>query len=75
MNVADMMNCAADGVDQCLCSASEIIPFSHFRDFRKLYSVVQDFTDIIEQNRRDKAFSALFLLLFDKRIKAAYRIA
>ena len=66
MNVAYVMNCPTDSINQCGTSTYNVITLAHRMNFTKFFSVMNNLAFSVEKNCRYIARRILFLLLFDK---------
>ena len=74
VDVADVVNRAADGVQQRRAAARDILPFGQRLDPPDVDAVVDDLALVGEEHRRNKRFALSSLLPRNHRIKAANRV-
>ena len=70
----DVVNRAADGVQQRRAAARDILPFGQRLDPPDVDAVVDDLALVGEEHRRNKRFALSGLLPRNHRIKAANRV-
>ena len=71
VNVSNMMNRAANRIQQGSAAADKIIPVRHRRNLLNRHAVVDHIAHVIKENGRNQRFTRLFLLLFNHGVKAA----
>ena len=71
MDIADVMDRTADGIQKSSAAPGGIVPVGHRLNIPDVYPVVNYLAHIIEKDSRDKSFAVCFLLLLDHGVKTA----
>ena len=75
MDVADMVDGSADGIQQGGAAPDIVLLFRDGPDLLQGYPVVEHLGTVIEEDGRDKGLARLLLLLFDHGVEAANGVA
>ena len=71
VDVADVVDGTADGVDEGSAAAHVILPVCHRLNLPEIHPVMEDNAFIGKQNRGNQRFPVFLLLLFNHTVKAA----
>lgn len=71
VDVADVMDGAADGVEKCGAAADEIIILGKRFYVPDRNAIVDDIAAVVEENCGDKGFAVLLLLFFQHRVESS----
>ena len=71
VDVADVVDCASNRIQQGGAAAHTILPISHGLDVSDIDAVMDHFADIVKEDSGDQRFAGSFLLLFNHGVEAA----
>ena len=71
VDVADVVDCASNRIQQGGAAAHTILPISHGLDVSDINAVMDHFADIVKEDSGDQRFAGSFLLLFNHGVEAA----
>ena len=74
MNISNVMNRAADGVDQRRASAHEVLAICQGFDLPQVNAVMDNRVLVSEQHRGDQSLALRLLLALDHAVEAADRV-
>ena len=71
VDVADVVDCASNRIQQGGAAAHTILPISHGLDVSDINAVMDHFAYIVKEDGGDQRFAGSFLLLFNHGVEAA----